>query len=98
MYVSALLNENSRKYRPFYREGKLYPRHWTIQILINHSCTPGNTGKTLSAYFYYLTAMLYDLIMLAISTTYLLRYHPLSDRCIIFRPYIVFRIAKSLLD
>ncbi|OJA11115.1 hypothetical protein AZE42_10194, partial [Rhizopogon vesiculosus] len=44
------------------------------------NCSPGNTGKALSASFYYATAMLYDLIMLAISTAYLLRYNPLSNR------------------
>ncbi|OAX34227.1 hypothetical protein K503DRAFT_461662 [Rhizopogon vinicolor AM-OR11-026] len=51
-----------------------------IPVVVDGNCSPGNTGKALSASFYYATAMLYDLIMLAISTVYLLRYNPLSDR------------------
>ncbi|KAG2338007.1 hypothetical protein BDR05DRAFT_1004545 [Suillus weaverae] len=39
-----------------------------------------NSGKILSAWFYYTVAMSYDLAVLTISTVYLLRYHPLSSR------------------
>ncbi|KAG1767318.1 hypothetical protein EV702DRAFT_1203796 [Suillus placidus] len=39
-----------------------------------------NSGKILSAWFYYTAAMSYDLAVLTISTVYLLRYHPLSSR------------------
>jgi len=51
-----------------------------IPVTVGGNCTPGNSGKTLSAYLYYLAAMLYDLVMLTISTVYLLRYNPLSNR------------------
>ncbi|KAG2033957.1 hypothetical protein BDR03DRAFT_984661 [Suillus americanus] len=39
-----------------------------------------NSGKILSAWFYYTVSMLYDLAVLTISTVYLLRYNPLSSR------------------
>ncbi|KAG1902357.1 uncharacterized protein F5891DRAFT_1186455 [Suillus fuscotomentosus] len=41
---------------------------------------PINSGKRLSAWLYYLVVMLYDLVMLTISTVHLLRYNPLSSR------------------
>ncbi|KAG1813107.1 hypothetical protein EV424DRAFT_1557614 [Suillus variegatus] len=44
------------------------------------NCTPGNAGKTLSAWLYYVTAMMYDLVILTISTTHLLQYDVLSNR------------------
>ncbi|KAG2091832.1 uncharacterized protein F5147DRAFT_722960 [Suillus discolor] len=44
------------------------------------NCTPGNAGKTLSAWLYYVTAMMYDLVILTISTVHLLQYDVLSNR------------------
>ncbi|KAG0693751.1 hypothetical protein DFH29DRAFT_376601 [Suillus ampliporus] len=49
-------------------------------VVVNGNCTPGNVGKTLTAWFYYIAVMLYDLVVLTISTVYLLRYNPLSSR------------------
>ncbi|OAX38027.1 hypothetical protein K503DRAFT_718849 [Rhizopogon vinicolor AM-OR11-026] len=49
-------------------------------VTTDHSCISGSASKTIAAWFYYLAAMMYDLAMLAISTTYLLRYSPLSSR------------------
>ncbi|KAG1767320.1 hypothetical protein EV702DRAFT_756505 [Suillus placidus] len=51
-----------------------------IPVIVDGNCTPGNAGKTLSAWLYYVAAMTYDLVMLAISTTYLLQYDTLSNR------------------
>ncbi|KAG2151249.1 uncharacterized protein EDB93DRAFT_1103196 [Suillus bovinus] len=51
-----------------------------IPVVAQGNCTPVNSGKLLSAWIYYLAAMLYDLIMLTISTIHLLRYDPLSNR------------------
>ncbi|KAG0693752.1 hypothetical protein DFH29DRAFT_376647 [Suillus ampliporus] len=51
-----------------------------IPVVVDGNCTPVNTGKTLSAWFYYLVVMLYDIVVLTISTTHLLRYNPLSTR------------------
>lgn len=51
-----------------------------IPVVVSGNCTPGNSGKILSAWFYYTAAMSYDLAVLTISTVYLLRYHPLSSR------------------
>ncbi|KAJ8595615.1 hypothetical protein M405DRAFT_330883 [Rhizopogon salebrosus TDB-379] len=48
--------------------------------MVNGNCTSANNGKRLSAWLYYLVVMLYDLAMLTISTSYLLRYSPLSTR------------------
>ncbi|KAG2046837.1 hypothetical protein BDR06DRAFT_1014387 [Suillus hirtellus] len=39
-----------------------------------------NSGKMLTAWFFYTAAMLYDLAVLTISTVYLLRYNPLNSR------------------
>ncbi|KAG1902356.1 uncharacterized protein F5891DRAFT_1023661 [Suillus fuscotomentosus] len=39
-----------------------------------------NSGRILSAWFFYTAAMLYDLAVLTISTVYLLRYNPLNSR------------------
>lgn len=51
-----------------------------IPVVVSGNCTPGNSGKILSAWFYYTVSMLYDLAVLTISTVYLLRYNPLSNR------------------
>ncbi|KAG2750412.1 hypothetical protein P692DRAFT_20801887 [Suillus brevipes Sb2] len=48
--------------------------------LCKHSCTPGNAGKTLSAWLYYVAVMIYDLVTMGISTAHLLQYDPLSNR------------------
>ncbi|KAJ8589110.1 hypothetical protein M405DRAFT_881769 [Rhizopogon salebrosus TDB-379] len=51
-----------------------------IPVSVNVRCTPGNTGKVLSAYLFYVAAMSYDFVTLTISTVYLLRYNPLNKR------------------
>ncbi|KAG1793509.1 uncharacterized protein HD556DRAFT_510119 [Suillus plorans] len=51
-----------------------------IPVVVNGNCTPGNSGRILSAWFFYTVAMLYDLAVLTISTVYLLRYNPLNSR------------------
>lgn len=51
-----------------------------IPVVVDGNCSPGNTGKTLSAWLYYIAAMMYDLVILAISTTHLLQYDILSSR------------------
>lgn len=51
-----------------------------IPVVVEGNCTPVNSGKELSAWLYYLAVMLYDLVMLTISTIHLLRYNPLSSR------------------
>lgn len=51
-----------------------------IPVVIDGNCTPVDSGKKLSAWLYYLAVMLYDLVMLTVSTTHLLRYNPLSSR------------------
>ncbi|KAG1838059.1 hypothetical protein C8R48DRAFT_743007 [Suillus tomentosus] len=51
-----------------------------IPVVVEGNCTPINSGKRLSAWLYYLVVMLYDLVMLTISTIHLLRYNPLSSR------------------
>lgn len=51
-----------------------------IPVVADGNCTPGNSGKTLSAWLYYVAAMTYDLVILAISTTHLLQYDILSGR------------------
>ncbi|KAG1759167.1 hypothetical protein EDD22DRAFT_995702 [Suillus occidentalis] len=63
-----------------FRESKLCLYQCAVHSLMNHSCTPGNPGKILSAWLYYTVAMSYDLAVLTISTVYLLRYNPLSGR------------------
>ncbi|KAG2743613.1 hypothetical protein P692DRAFT_20745832 [Suillus brevipes Sb2] len=55
-------------------------------MFMNHSCTSANAGKILSTWFYYLAVMLYDIVMVTISTTHLLRYNPLSSRWVFFSP------------
>ncbi|KIK35273.1 hypothetical protein CY34DRAFT_783215 [Suillus luteus UH-Slu-Lm8-n1] len=62
----------------------------TVYSLMNHSCTPGNPGKILSAWLYYTVAMSYDLAVLTISTVYLLRYNPLSGRCTYPLPLLIY--------
>jgi len=51
-----------------------------IPVVVDGNCTPGNSGKTLSAWLYYVIAMMYDLVILTISTTHLLQYDILSSR------------------
>lgn len=51
-----------------------------IPVVADGNCTPGNAGKTLSAWLYYVAVMMYDLVTLAISTAHLLQYDPLSNR------------------
>lgn len=51
-----------------------------IPVVVNGNCTPVDSGKTLSAWLFYLAVMLYDLVMLTISTIHLLHYNPLSSR------------------
>lgn len=51
-----------------------------IPVVINGNCTPVDSGKMLSAWIFYLAVMLYDLVMLTISTIHLLHYNPLSSR------------------
>ncbi|KAG1737427.1 hypothetical protein EDB19DRAFT_1829531 [Suillus lakei] len=60
----------------------LYHRIQPTAVVVDGNCTPINSGKTLSAWFYYLVVMLYDLVMLTVSTAHLLRYNPLSSRTI----------------
>ncbi|KAG2747203.1 hypothetical protein P692DRAFT_20737699 [Suillus brevipes Sb2] len=50
-------------------------------ISFYHSCTSADAGKTLSTWFFYLAAMLYDIVVVTISTMHLLYYDPLSSRC-----------------
>ncbi|KAG2122475.1 hypothetical protein DEU56DRAFT_73583 [Suillus clintonianus] len=49
-------------------------------VVINGNCTPANAGKVLSTWFFYLSAMLYDIVMVTISTAHLLHYNPMSNR------------------
>ncbi|KAG1886496.1 hypothetical protein F4604DRAFT_1274306 [Suillus subluteus] len=49
-------------------------------VVVDGNCTSANTGKVLSTWFYYLAVMMYDIVMVTISTVYLLRYDPLSSR------------------
>ncbi|KAG2141414.1 uncharacterized protein EDB93DRAFT_634199 [Suillus bovinus] len=49
-------------------------------VVIDGNCTSADAGKTLSTWFFYLAAMLYDIVVVTISTKYLLRYSPLSSR------------------
>jgi hypothetical protein len=56
-----------------------------------HSCTSADAGKTLSIWFFYLAAMLYDIVMVTISTMHLLHYNPLSSRCALS---LVFRNSR----
>jgi hypothetical protein len=51
-----------------------------IPATADGNCTPGNAGKTLSAWLYYIAVMMYDLVTLAISTIHLLQYNALSSR------------------
>ncbi|KIK48585.1 hypothetical protein CY34DRAFT_785795 [Suillus luteus UH-Slu-Lm8-n1] len=67
----------------FHRTRKL----WLISI--NNSCTPVNSARVLSTWFYYLPVILYDIVMVTISTLHLLRYNPLSSRCAFSPPPLV---------
>ncbi|KAJ8589750.1 hypothetical protein M405DRAFT_196529 [Rhizopogon salebrosus TDB-379] len=49
-------------------------------VSVHGNCTPVNSGEVLSTYIYYIIAMMYDFILLTISTVYLLRYNPLDNR------------------
>ncbi|KIJ63168.1 hypothetical protein HYDPIDRAFT_156657 [Hydnomerulius pinastri MD-312] len=53
---------------------KYFQSRRSIACLTFHSCTPANSGSHLSAWFYYLIAMLYDFGTLTVSTFYLTRY------------------------
>ncbi|KAG1840512.1 hypothetical protein C8R48DRAFT_765913 [Suillus tomentosus] len=44
------------------------------------NCTSVNSAKVLSTWFFYFPVMLYDIVMVTVSTMYLLRYNPLSSR------------------
>ncbi|KAG2102874.1 uncharacterized protein F5147DRAFT_287694 [Suillus discolor] len=43
-------------------------------------CTSGDAGKVLSTWFYYLAVLVYDIVIVTISTMHLLRYNTLSSR------------------
>ncbi|KAG1797332.1 uncharacterized protein HD556DRAFT_251259 [Suillus plorans] len=43
-------------------------------------CTSVNSARVLSTWFYYFPVMLYDIVMVTVSTMHLLRYNPLSNR------------------
>ncbi|KAG2121731.1 hypothetical protein DEU56DRAFT_904593, partial [Suillus clintonianus] len=47
---------------------------------VNGNCTSANSGRVLSTWFYYLAVILYDIVMVTISTMHLMRYNPLSSR------------------
>ncbi|KAG2106091.1 hypothetical protein BD769DRAFT_1503685 [Suillus cothurnatus] len=51
-----------------------------IPVVVDGNCSPVDSGKTLSAWIFYLAVMLYDLVMLTVSIMHLLRYNPLSNR------------------
>ncbi|KAG1818835.1 hypothetical protein EV424DRAFT_1347531 [Suillus variegatus] len=44
------------------------------------NCASVNSAKVLSTWFFYFPVMLYDIVMVTVSTMYLLRYNPLSSR------------------
>ncbi|KAG1868166.1 hypothetical protein C8R48DRAFT_761128 [Suillus tomentosus] len=48
--------------------------------VVDGNCTLTNSGKILSTWFYYLAVILYDVVIVTISTMHLLRYNPLSSR------------------
>ncbi|KAG2122467.1 hypothetical protein DEU56DRAFT_73304 [Suillus clintonianus] len=49
-------------------------------VVIDGNCTPANTDEIFSTtWLFYLAAMLYDIVMVTISTMHLLRYNPLSS-------------------
>ncbi|KIK44963.1 hypothetical protein CY34DRAFT_586424 [Suillus luteus UH-Slu-Lm8-n1] len=52
-----------------------------IPSVINGNCTSANAGKVLSTWFYYLAVILFDVVIVTVSTMHLLRYNPLSTRC-----------------
>ncbi|KAG1789553.1 uncharacterized protein HD556DRAFT_1397531 [Suillus plorans] len=49
-------------------------------VVYDGNCTSGDAGKVLSTWFYYLAVLVYDIVMVTISTVHLLRYNPLSSR------------------
>ncbi|KAG2153922.1 hypothetical protein DEU56DRAFT_429060 [Suillus clintonianus] len=51
-----------------------------IPVMVDGNCTSANAGKILSTWFYYLAVMIYDIVMVTVSTMHLLRYNPLSSR------------------
>ncbi|KAG2116834.1 hypothetical protein DEU56DRAFT_162764 [Suillus clintonianus] len=50
-----------------------------VMVDVRH-CTSANAGRVLSTWFYYLAVMIYDIVMVTVSTMHLLRYNPLSSR------------------
>ncbi|OJA13669.1 hypothetical protein AZE42_08980 [Rhizopogon vesiculosus] len=57
----------------------LFHRIQPTAVVVNGNCTTANAGKVLTAWLYYLTSMVYDLVVLIISAVYLLRYNPVSS-------------------
>ncbi|KAG2109562.1 uncharacterized protein F5147DRAFT_145101 [Suillus discolor] len=49
-------------------------------VVDDGNCTSGDAGKVLSTWFYYLAVLVYDIVIVTISTMHLLRYNPLSSR------------------
>ncbi|KAG2748392.1 hypothetical protein P692DRAFT_20953801 [Suillus brevipes Sb2] len=50
------------------------------QNIMDYSCTSANAGKVLSTWFYYLAVIVFDVVIVTVSTMHLLRYNPLSSR------------------
>ncbi|KAG1806487.1 uncharacterized protein HD556DRAFT_315933 [Suillus plorans] len=53
--------------------------HGTPSV-VDGNCTSANSGKVLSTWFYYLAVILYDVVIVTVSTMHLLHYNPLSSR------------------
>ncbi|KAG1873673.1 hypothetical protein DFJ58DRAFT_367522 [Suillus subalutaceus] len=53
--------------------------HETPSVVYGN-CTSANAGKVLSTWFYYLAVILYDVVIVTVSTMHLLRYNPISNR------------------
>jgi len=51
-----------------------------IPVSINGNCVPVNSGAHLSSWLYYLVAMVYDIVSLAISTIFLFKLHTRDSR------------------
>jgi hypothetical protein len=85
MYVGVPDNGISRKRRYFFFLGKvsgsLINSVSPSSDIFYHSCTSADAGKTLSTWFFYLAAMVYDIVVVTVSTMHLLYYDPLSSRC-----------------
>jgi len=54
--------------------------HGTPAVLDLGNCASVNSARVLSTWFFYFPVMLYDIVMVTVSTMYLLRYNPLSSR------------------